>query len=101
VAYAYGLGAPETPVESGQATPGKGVRTARPVSVTFTGLPTSKNATVYTGLVAGQVGLYQINLRVPALPPALSACNTTRLGNVTMVVQGSASSDTVTFCAQS
>ena len=34
----------------------------------FIGLATDEDTAVYSGLVPGQVGLYQVNFRVPALP---------------------------------
>jgi len=100
VAYAYGLGAPMSAVPSGSATPDSGVGTARPVSVRFTGVGGGENAALYSGLVPGQVGLYQINFRVPVLPAGLPGCSTSMPANLTMMVRGSASSDTVSFCAQ-
>lgn len=100
VAYAYGLGRPEVLLEAGSATPSGGVRLETPVSVRFTGVASTEDTAVYSGLVPGQVGLYQINFRIPDLPSTLAACATNRGANLTMVVRGPASSDTVSFCAQ-
>ncbi|MBC7927297.1 MAG: hypothetical protein H7039_16735, partial [Bryobacteraceae bacterium] len=48
--------------------------------VTITGVPAGENVAIYAGLVPGEVGLYQVNLRVPAVPAGLPACSATRLG---------------------
>ena len=100
VAYGYGLGRPEALIDAGTATPQPGLRLETPVSVHFTGLATSEDMAVYSGLVPGQVGLYQVNFRVPPLPNGLPACGPGRPSNLTMIVRGTVSSDTVGFCAQ-
>lgn len=99
VAYAYGLGRPETLIDAGTATPAAGLRLETPVSVQFPGVATTAHAAIYSGLVPSQVGLYQVNFQVPPLPDGLPACGTARNSNLTMIVRGSASSDTVAFCA--
>ena len=100
IAYAYGLGRPQVLIDAGTATPQSGLRLETPVSVRFTGLATDEDTAVYSGLVPGQVGLYQVNFRVPALPTGLPACGASRTSNLTMVIRGSVSSDTVGLCAQ-
>nr|AUN35949.1 hypothetical protein [uncultured bacterium] len=100
VGYGYGLGRPEVLIDAGTATPEPGLRLETPVSVQFTGLATSENMAVYSGLVPGQVGLYQVNFRVPPLPNGLPACGPGRTSNLTMIVQGAVSSDTLGLCAQ-
>jgi uncharacterized protein (TIGR03437 family) len=100
VAYAYGLGRTETVIEAGTATPNGGLKLATPVSVRFTGFASNQDAAVYSGLVPGQVGLYQVNFRVPDLPGAMAPCDANGASNLTMIVTGLASSDTVGFCAQ-
>jgi len=100
VGYAYGLGRPEVLIDAGILTPLPGLRLETPVSVQFPGLATNEDAAIYSGLVAGQVGLYQVNFRVPALPSGLPACGPDRTSNLTMVVRGVVSSDTVGFCAE-
>ena len=100
VAYAYGLGRPEVLIDAGTATPAGGLRLQTPVSVRFNGLTTDEDTALYSGLVPGQVGLYQVNFRVPALPNGIPACGASRTSNLTMVVRGTVSSDTVGFCAQ-
>jgi hypothetical protein len=100
VAYAYGLGRPEVLIDAGTATPQSGLRLETPVSVRFSGLATNEDTAVYSGLVPGQTGLYQVNFRVPALPNGLPACGANRTSNLSMVVRGTVSSDAVGFCAQ-
>ena len=100
VGYGYGLGRPETLIDAGTATPQPGLRLETPVSVQFTGLATSEDMAVYSGLVPGQVGLYQVNFRVPPLPNGLPICGPGRPSNLTMMVRGTVSSDTVGFCGQ-
>jgi uncharacterized protein (TIGR03437 family) len=100
IAYAYGLGRTETVIEAGTATPNRGLKLATPVSVRFSGLAGNQDTAVYSGVVPGQVGLYQVNFQVPDLPSAMSPCDTHSGQNLTMVVAGQASSDTVGFCAQ-
>jgi uncharacterized protein (TIGR03437 family) len=64
VFYCAGLGATNPPVADGVASPSSPTaQTQSPVTVTIGG----QNATVlYAGLVAGLVGLYQVNVAMPA-----------------------------------
>jgi uncharacterized protein (TIGR03437 family) len=100
VAYAYGFGRPEVLIDGAIATSAPGLRLETPVSVHFPGLGTDEDTAVYSGLVAGQVSLYQVNFRIPALPSGLPACGPGRTSNLTMIVRGVVSSDTVSFCAE-
>jgi len=68
VFYCAGLGVTNPPVGDGVASPSNPTaQTQAPVTVTIGG----QNATVaYAGLVAGLVGLYQVNVEMPAgVPP--------------------------------
>lgn len=109
VAYAFGLGAPTGglfPTASG--TPAGGVAMSQPFFLTFPGVSNTQVRPDYVGLVGGSAGLYQINFRVPALPASLIGCtapgSTGQLPtvpfNFSMSLQGSASVDQVSFCAQ-
>ena len=59
--YCTGLGATNPPAASGQASP-VGIA-VNPVSVTIGGIPAT---VLYAGLTPGLVGLYQVNVVVPA-----------------------------------
>ncbi len=57
---------------------------------------------LFVGLVPGLVGLYQVNLRIPAqLPPGLAICGAFEAGwNTTVRISGGFSSDSVQVCVQ-
>ena len=64
VIYLVGLGATSVNVPSGTAAPGNPLaNVSNPVTVTIDGQPVQ---TLFVGLTPGGVGLYQINLTVPA-----------------------------------
>src|SRR5262249_7012462 len=62
VIYCTGLGPVSPTVDLGQPTPGAS-NTVNAVSVTIGGVP---SAPIYAGLSPGSVGLYQVNVSVPA-----------------------------------
>jgi uncharacterized protein (TIGR03437 family) len=67
VIYATGLGGTSPPVEDGYPGPaGPLAETLLKPEVTLGGVPL---AVLYAGLAPGQVGVYQINARVPGKPP--------------------------------
>jgi uncharacterized protein (TIGR03437 family) len=115
VAYAVGLGLTTPAVPTGQAA-----NTATPTYETFTLdfnfrpnalatkpmpppaipvlLPTSPYFPLYSGLVPGYVGLYQINFIVPPPPANLQPCSSTVQSNLTVSVGGLASFDGAGIC---
>lgn len=99
VAYAYGLGLPDGTAASGAATPDAGLPIGRSISVVFTGVASAATTARYAGLVGKEVGLYQINFRIPQLSAGLLPCDDTKPFNLTAIIRGAASSDQVSFCA--
>ena len=115
VAYAVGLGATTPAVPTGQAP-----ATATPTSQTFlldfnfrpnalatqpiqptfqpVLLPTDLFFPLFSGLVQGYVGLYQINFVVPQPPAGISACFGTVQSNLTVSVGGQFSFDGAGIC---
>lgn len=101
MAYAFGLGLPDTPVTTVSATPAGGVSVTRPFTISFAGV-TALGASHpdYVGLVGSNAGLYQINFRVPQVPAGLPPCDAQHPSNLTMTIQGTASVDQASFCVQ-
>lgn len=99
ILYAYGLGQPDNPVPSGAATPSAGARISRPFRLLFTGAAVGSSAPRYVGLTGGELGLYQINFSVPAMPADTPACTADNPFNVTMYVRGTSSQGQAAFCA--
>jgi uncharacterized protein (TIGR03437 family) len=114
VAYAVGLGATNPPVLAGQPAT-RPVPTAETFTLGFNSeslelaarpLSTQAPVPLFTGLVAGYVGLYQINFVVPPLQSGALPCATGQttlpagfvLTNLTVSVVGSASSDGAAIC---
>jgi hypothetical protein len=101
MAYAFGLGLPDTPVTTVSATPAGGVSVSRPFTISFTGVTAQDSSHPdFVGLVGGNAGLYQINFRVPQVPTGLSPCDAQHPSNLTMTIQGTASVDQASFCVQ-
>ena len=75
VIYLAGMGLTQTVVASGAASPADPARVANPPSITLDGLAVSYD---FAGLTPGLVGVYQINMTVPA-----AAKN----GNLTLTLQ--------------
>ena len=65
VVYALGLGATTPTQQDGVPAPGIG-QTSLPVSITIGGVPLASTDIFYAGVSPSYIGLYQINLRVPA-----------------------------------
>ena len=104
VAYAVGLGLTTPTVPTGQAT-----AAATPTSETFTldfnfrpnalaTQPASAFSPLYSGLVPGYVGLYQINFVLPHPPAGTPACSGTVRSNLTVSVGGQFSFDGAGIC---
>lgn len=118
VAYAVGLGGTSPAIPTGQAA-----TTATPTNQTFFldfnfrpnalatqpmlppypqpaggGATPNPTPAVFSGLVPGYVGLYQVNLVVPQPPAGLQACSGNVQSNLTVSVGGLASFDGVGIC---
>lgn len=135
VMYAYGLGQTTPPVKTGDITPAPGtvlldapnftvqfdfrpnagpaMPYIAPTSVLspapITG-PVISLSPIFVGLTAGQVGLYQINVKIPDTVPSLPACsevfscpNPNRCivqSNLTIDIGGFSSFDGAAICVQ-
>lgn len=116
VIYAHGLGPTIPRVATGTAAPA-GVElveaTARQLSVRFLALRNADgslpryleaqpgdgdNAIVYAGLVAGQIGLYQINVKVPELLEVPILCGGDTRSNAVVKVSSSRGTENVAVC---
>lgn len=107
VAYAVGLGATTPAVPTGQAA-----TTATPAAETFSldfnfranalaAQPQPGSATpLYSGLVPGYTGLYQINFVLPAVPAGAQPCTGAVQSNLTVSVGGLYSFDGAGICAE-
>ncbi|MBM3812277.1 MAG: hypothetical protein FJW20_11670 [Acidimicrobiia bacterium] len=84
--YCTGLGAVDSPPRAGEAATGI-VRTVQRPEVTIGGV---RAEVVFAGLAPGLVGVYQVNVRVPANAPAGTAA-------AVVVETGAARSNTVTI----
>jgi len=116
VAYAVGLGLTTPAVKTGQAA-----ATATPASEAFVldfdfrpnalatkptlpyvgsccAPPPVLPAPLYSGLVPGYVGLYQINFVLPQPPVGVQACSGTAVSNLTVSVGGQSSFDGAGIC---
>jgi uncharacterized protein (TIGR03437 family) len=122
VIYAYGLGKTNPAVPTGQPTPAPAPVAANPVYVQFDFTPnagpkypfqliasTPPAATLpeFAGLTPGEVGLYQVNVRLPETFPAVPSCAGSPSGlptinsNLTIdITDGNGSIDAAPICVQ-
>jgi len=113
VIYAFGLGSPVSSVETGHPTPSpvSAPNTAEGLRLRFdfrvnaspslpSSVPAAKEGLLYSGLVSGFVGLYQINLRLPAVPAGTPSCLGEVESNLTVSVGGASSFDGAPICGQ-
>jgi uncharacterized protein (TIGR03437 family) len=114
VAYAAGLGITVPAVGTGEAattaTPTyetflldfnfrPNALATEPLQPTTPGLPPAgSNVPLYSGLVPGEVGLYQINFTVPTPPASIQPCSGAVQSNLTVSVGGLASFDGAGIC---
>jgi uncharacterized protein (TIGR03437 family) len=126
VLYAYGLGTTSPAAATGQAAPASAPRPIFETTINFDHRPNAppsrpiwppecKNSStcpalepVFSGLVPGYVGLYQVNFKVPLLTPGVPACGSniapggyvgsTLVSNLTVSVVGVGSLDGAGIC---
>ncbi len=114
VAYAAGLGITVPAVPTGQAattaTPTyetfqldfnfrPNALATQPIQPAILGLPPAgSNVPLYSGLVPGDVGLYQINFTVPTPPATIQPCSGAVQSNLTVSVGGITSFDGAGIC---
>lgn len=131
VIYAYGLGQTTPPVKTGNATPvpapvllnghtvivqfdfrpnaGPALPYINPL-IAATGQAPLIPGALFAGLTPGQVGLYQINVKIPDTVPSIPACTgtiasignitNTVLSNLTIGIGGVSSFDGAAICVQ-
>jgi hypothetical protein len=113
VIYAYGLGATDPAVKTGEASPVAGIAAPVRIDLDFrpnagpsrlrSSLgygPAASTQASYVGLVPGAVGLYQINFQVPQPPPGTPRCGSGIDSNLTVTIQGAQSLDAARLCVE-
>jgi hypothetical protein len=116
VAYAVGLGLTNPAVPTGQASAtaiptyedflldfnfrpnALATQPILPAFLAATGLATNLNTPLFSGLVPGYVGLYQINFIVPPPPAGIEACSGAVQSNLTVSLGGQSSFDGAGIC---
>ncbi len=112
VAYAFGLGRTDPTAKAGQAA-GPNQRVSGPIALDFEFLPNAAAleprtrpgfspvgvTPEFAGLTPGFAGLYQVNLRVPAVPDGTPGCGDGIDSNLTVRIQGLVSYDGARICA--
>jgi uncharacterized protein (TIGR03437 family) len=105
VLYSFGLGRTNPPTGSGMPTP-----SPPPIAAGSLNLDFSVNAPprfpvgdqleqpLFIGLTPGLVGLYQVNFKLPPVPPEISSCGGSILSNLTITLVGSTSFDGARLC---
>jgi uncharacterized protein (TIGR03437 family) len=106
--YAWGLGSSESRVETGKPTPPAIIRVpSEKIVVAFDFRSNAASSwrfgqaaspPEFVGLTPGQVGLYQVNVKVPTALPALEVCNGGVGSNLTINVAGDNSFDGAPIC---
>lgn len=115
VMYAVGLGYTTNPVPNGRA-PDAPARTSIKYGLDFDVRPNAgasrppantgtTHSPIFTGLIPGFVGVYQINISLPAFPDGILSCDPSPLGryivsNLTVNIFGPASVDGVGICVK-
>jgi uncharacterized protein (TIGR03437 family) len=107
--YAWGLGLTEPSVETGKPTPPAIIRVpSEKIVVAFDFRSNAASSwrfgqavsqPEFVGLTPGQVGLYQVNVKLPSAFPAVESCNAGGVGsNLTINVAGDNSFDGAAIC---
>ncbi len=106
--YAFGLG-PTTPlVPEGQPAPNPPAVANGSFSLSFAytsgadpaaaATPFSAAHPLFIGLTPGQVGLYQVNFRVPPPTGPISGCDGNDQANLRVILHGQGTIDTASIC---
>jgi uncharacterized protein (TIGR03437 family) len=100
VMYAYGLGAVTTPVALGALSPIPAAVAADRFYLRYDYSPDAGSQPEFVGLTPGEIGLYQINFVVPALPAGTVPCGQTAQSNlnVSLIAASSGSFDSAAIC---
>jgi hypothetical protein len=126
VVWAFGLGSTTPTPKTGQASPTpaatlssfvylqfdfrSNATPSRPYVNPLIAAPIATPAPVFVGLTPGQVGLYQINVRIPNSIPAIGSCTTSAQNlspynmvqsNLTIDIGATTSFDGAAICVQS
>jgi uncharacterized protein (TIGR03437 family) len=106
--YAWGLGSSEPRIETGKPTPPAIIPVANDKIVAAFDFRSNAAASwrvgqaasrpEFVGLTPGQVGLYQVNVRLPSAFPAVEPCDGVVGSNLTINVAGDYSSDGAAIC---
>jgi uncharacterized protein (TIGR03437 family) len=107
VIYAWGLGNTTPAVRAGDVTPTPAPVVSGGIGIRFDFRPNAgatslleAQATAPAYLTPGQVGLYQVNVRLPSAFPAVQSCGGNVQSNLTITLSSSWSSDGAAICVQ-